>query len=396
MASNFAPSSSMVRNCYNCGQPEHLSRFCPLPDRRLVGSSNANVNTSTTIVPAQGNTVATYPTTRVSFASYGYGHGGGLKPRVETLETTVAELKAYRDAGLERERIKREEEERIKREKEEEERREREKKEREEFQSKINVNIVEQLKPVRELLETKTVKGGESDEVAKLRREIESLKMAQKNIGECSTSESIFDRYKRELEEERARADRRFVVMEEEIARLKKANEEALSSAEAWKLEALRPGNKRGSVAVTPIPEVDRLKEKLAVLEMEKKAATPIASNLKTKLDGAAAATLDKGKRPMTPKTKSTTVNKRDAFLIEQRRFLKSKKKEDILTICADEGITYTTLEKTKEKIIHKRADAAFGKVGAQRGGVVIHDIMDNTEPAKDDCTEDNGDSGAS
>ncbi|GBG61129.1 hypothetical protein CBR_g19206 [Chara braunii] len=255
MTSNLAPSSSIVRNCYNCGQPEHLSRFYPLPDRRLVGSFTANVNTSTAIVPAQRNIVVTYPATGVNYVNFGYGYGGGLKPRVETLETTVTELKAYRDAVVEQERIKTEEEKIIKKEKEDEERRAREKKKTEELHLKINVNIAEQLKPVRELLETKAVKGRECDEVVKLRLEIENLKMVQKkNIGGCSTSESDFDQYKRELEEERGRADHRFVVMEEEIARLKKANEEVLNSAETWRLETLRPGNKRGCVAVTPPP----------------------------------------------------------------------------------------------------------------------------------------------
>ncbi|GBG58604.1 hypothetical protein CBR_g5 [Chara braunii] len=255
MTSNLAPSSSIVHTYYNCGQPGHLSRFCPLSDRRLVGTSSANVNNnSTTIVPAQGNALVTYPAVGGQFGGYGHGYGGGLKPHVETLKSTVAELKAHRDAELEREKHKKEEEDRIEREKKEEERRQEEKKEREELHTKINNNLAEQLKVVQEILEKNVVKDGEQDAVTKLRLEMEKLQKEQTNFGTCSMSESELDRFRRDQEEERACAERRFALMEEEIATLKKVNEEALESVETWKSEALRPGNKRGNIAVTPTP----------------------------------------------------------------------------------------------------------------------------------------------
>ncbi|GBG80378.1 hypothetical protein CBR_g30746 [Chara braunii] len=227
--------------------------------------SNANVNTA--IVPAQSNALVTYPVANsYGGGGYGFGCGGGLKPRVETLESTVAELKAFRDAEVEREKARKDEEEKVKKDKEDEERRQREKTEREELYSKINVNIAEQLKPVR-LLESKKASSGENDEVKKLKLEVERLLKAQVNTNAASTSESELERFRREQEAECTRAELRFAAMEQDMAILKKANEEALLAAEQWKTEALRPGNKRGSVAVTPSPAVgNRTRPRVTVL----------------------------------------------------------------------------------------------------------------------------------
>ncbi|GBG66071.1 hypothetical protein CBR_g55414 [Chara braunii] len=189
--------------------------------------------------------------------------------------------------------------------------------------------------------------------------------------------------------------------MEEEIARLKKANADALGAVETWKTKALRPGNKRGSVAVTPslVPrsrmrtrltptvsppfhkeqakqamaeqeheiellkkwrlrnlngrreaeqELDRLKEHMANLEVKK---TPMATNLRARLEKVV--TADKGKKPAT-----LGMARRESTLQCQRKILKYLKKDEILTICNREDVNYVTLEKTKEEIAQKRADA--------------------------------------
>ncbi|GBG65619.1 hypothetical protein CBR_g51502 [Chara braunii] len=329
------------RQCYNCGQLGHLSRFCPLPYRRFTFSSPAAAptNPSTTLV-----TVPSTPAVNVPVAGGSGGYGGGLRPRVESLEASLAGIKAHQDAEIAKERAKKEEEEHLKKEKEEEERRLQEKKARENFQDEMRSEIGTKLDSVRELLESK--KGNNGDEVAKLRVEIEGLRAMLRTGQVASTSESTFDRYKRELEDDKARSDRRLATMEEEIARLRTLNEEVNAAADVWKNEALRPGNKRGSVVVTatPVPgtrtrahmetvvspavhdlklkekvehqeheiellkewrlrelnrrgqaeqEVDRLKEKMARLVVER--STPMASNLKARLDKAATTTEKEG-----------------------------------------------------------------------------------------------------
>ncbi|GBG61578.1 hypothetical protein CBR_g22375 [Chara braunii] len=95
-----------------------------------------------------------------------------------------------------------------------------------------------------------------NNEVAKLREEV--ARMAQKNDVEKPSSsmaktvieEDVVERLKREQEELRAAADRWFALLEERLSALTKAKEEAEANAEVWKAEALRPGNKRGSIAV--------------------------------------------------------------------------------------------------------------------------------------------------
>ncbi|GBG66107.1 hypothetical protein CBR_g55450 [Chara braunii] len=363
------------------------------------------------------------------YGGYGYGYGGGLRPCVETLEATIAGIKVHQDAEIAKERRKREEEERIKKENEEEEQRLREKKAREDFQTEMKKEINSKL------------------DITKMKVEIESLRKALRNDNGASSSENAFDKYKRELEEKRARSDRRLAAMEDEIARLKMVNDEAVDAADVWKREVLRPGNKRGSVAVTatpiprtrtcarvtPIPspsvedlklkekvehqereiellrewwlrelngrrqaeqEVDRLKEKMARLEVGRR--TPLASNLKTRLDKVATATAGKGKRPMSPATQAVEANDREAFLVDTRRALETLKKEKIVELFAKEGVSYSTLEKTKEELVLKRAEVAFGKdrIGTlKKSGVVLRDVTEDAEQGTDNSTEVNDDS---
>ncbi|GBG87606.1 hypothetical protein CBR_g45758 [Chara braunii] len=261
------------------------------------------------IVPAQNVPLVTMPAVGnnvVGHGGYGYGYGRGLRPRVETLEATVASLKAEKDAEAAREQAKKQEEERLKKEQEEEKLGLQEKKEREEFYSQIHSQIGR----------------------LKLKERVEH--------------------------------------QEHEIELLKE-----------WRLREL---NSRRLVE----QEVDRLREKMARMDVEK--WTPTASNLKARLDRVAAGTSDKGKRPLTPAAQAVAANDRDAFLMETKKVLRPMKKDEITVLCAKEGVTYTTLDKTKEEIAIKRVDAAIDKiqVGAVKtGGVVIHDVTDDAGPGK-------------
>ncbi|GBG42500.1 hypothetical protein CBR_g75926 [Chara braunii] len=275
-----------------------------------------------------------------AYGGYGYDYGGGLRPHVETLEVTIAGIKAHQDAEIAKENSKREEEERIKKDKEEEERRLQEKKAREEFQAEMRNELSGKLDSVRELLESK--KGDKDDEVTKMHLEIENLRKTLREGNGASSSESVFDRCKRELEEERAKSDQRLATMEDEIARLRVVNDEAVAAADVWKQVALRPG-----------------------------------------LDKVAVATVDKGKRPMSPATQAVEANDRDAFLVETRRTLRPLKKDKVVTLCEKEGVTYSTLDKAKEELALKRADVAFGKDRGgtvKKGGVLIHEVTEETE----------------
>ncbi|GBG77033.1 hypothetical protein CBR_g23359 [Chara braunii] len=437
------------RQCYNCGQLGHLSRFCPLPYRRFTFSATpaaVPTNPSTVFVTVPSTPAVNVPMAGVSggYSGFNYGYGGGLRPRVESLEATVVGIKAHQDAEIAKEQCKKEEEEWVKKQNGEEERMLQEKKAREDFQAEMRNEMGSKLDAVRELLENK--KSNKDDEASKLRVKIEGLRMALRNGQRVSTSENVYGKYKRDLEEEKARSDCR-LAMEEEIARLRTVSEEANAAADVWRTEALRPGNKRGSVVVTAtlVPgmrtrarmvsthspamedlklkekvehqeheiellkewrlrelngrrqaeQVERLKEKMAKLAVER--STPLASNLKTRLDKVAT-TGKKGKKQLNPAVLAVEANDRDAFLAETRKFLKPLKKDKVVALCAKEGVTYSTLDKTKEDLALKRDDVAFGVLRGstvKKGGVVIHEVTEGEEGGKG-STEVNDDSATS
>ncbi|GBG73780.1 hypothetical protein CBR_g17119 [Chara braunii] len=99
-----------------------------------------------------------------------------------------------------------------------------------------------------------------SNEVAILREEVARMSSKKKaaktssSVAKPVSRDDVVERLKREQEDLRAVADRRFVLLEERLSELTEAKEEAEASAELWKAEALRPGNKRGSIAVGQTP----------------------------------------------------------------------------------------------------------------------------------------------
>ncbi|GBG90702.1 hypothetical protein CBR_g51211 [Chara braunii] len=169
------------------------------------------------------------------------------------LKGIVTKTKEKHDADKAREQAAREEEQHKMKEKEDEELRLREKLDREEWQSKMREDLLSRWEMVCEKIDKKDK---ECNEVAKLREEI--AKLTQRNSsGETSMSVmkpsvdfEFVERLKREQEELRAVADKRFTMLEEKISGLVKEKSEAEASVELWKAEALRPGNKRGSIAV--------------------------------------------------------------------------------------------------------------------------------------------------
>ncbi|GBG91568.1 hypothetical protein CBR_g52602 [Chara braunii] len=114
--------------------------------------------------------------------------------------------------------------------------------------------------------------------------------------------------------------------------------------------------------------EIDKLKESLARLEMEKCTGVK-GTNLKSKMDEVAGRRDDtnepgpsgrKNKEKSVPNPAMQAVDK-DAFAVANRRDLRGKNKELIMSICKNEGVVYTMLEPTKEAIVHARLAKAFG-----------------------------------
>ncbi|GBG69884.1 hypothetical protein CBR_g4711 [Chara braunii] len=139
-----------------------------------------------------------------------------------------------------------------KRGKEEDERRAREKRDREELHKELNTKLEEINKALKG-------KNKSCDEVMKLREEVERLRHGQSVPNSAGPSTSLTEneqvtRLQRELVEMRMASDRPFAILEEEITKEHRLREEAVADTEAWKNEAVRPGNKRGSLAVGPTP----------------------------------------------------------------------------------------------------------------------------------------------
>ncbi|GBG88347.1 hypothetical protein CBR_g46912 [Chara braunii] len=191
--------------------------------------------------------------------------------RVSSLEDNVGRIKAKHDADEAREQALREEEERKKRERDEEERRQRDKKEREDFQAQINKEVSVKLDQVYEAINGK--KDTQSEEVSKLKARIEELQrrpLAASTSGEVikpAEDDEVARLHSEQVELKKA-TDRRLAAMEEVIHALQRQCEDAEANAEVWKAEALRPGNKRGGVAIgdTPMTQ-NRVRPRLTLLE---------------------------------------------------------------------------------------------------------------------------------
>ncbi|GBG93112.1 hypothetical protein CBR_g59122 [Chara braunii] len=179
-------------------------------------------------------------------------------------------MKICHDAEIERERVKKEEEERLKSELAEEQRKLQEKKDREVFHAQISDAMNSKLDLVCVLMEKKE-KDSDSEEVAKLKAQMEELRRGQSKgststvvVKGRSSNNDLVEQLLREQEELKKRlanitwsiSDQRVTTLEKELAMAQKSHDEALVAADTWKKEALRPGNKHGNVVLpTPVSQ---------------------------------------------------------------------------------------------------------------------------------------------
>ncbi|GBG87886.1 hypothetical protein CBR_g46186 [Chara braunii] len=324
MASNLQ-ASTIVRTCYNCGDPGHFSRWCP---HRNGGQTFG----SQPLLTLPSNSSVSLP----SSSSSGLGLSGQFrnngwyeaKQRLILLEDTVAEIKSRHDAEVEKEKNLKEEEDRKKRTVEDNERREKDRKEREDMHKRMMNDMNEKWEKMCGRMTDKKDDSKGLSEMEQLRREIEGLKgqmvgPAASTSTQRATAEGdeVVRQLLKEQENMKARLEKslasqkRLESLEADMALMRTMRDEALQEVETWKNEALRPGNKRGCAAVTPSPvtrtqsktntefvgmvhrhslEVEKLKE-LRVLDFNaRREKEQENEKLKIAMDGARKATMER------------------------------------------------------------------------------------------------------
>ncbi|GBG82216.1 hypothetical protein CBR_g34498 [Chara braunii] len=226
-------------------------------------------------------------------------------------------------------------------------------------------------------------------EITKLKAQVEALNRG-KDVASTSatvsrpvTESEEIARLRREQVEVRTAMDKRLASMEEVIFALQKQCEVVEANAEVWRIEAMRPGNKRGSIAIgqTPISEarvrtrvtpaaspgptgrvnaqlkemverhqreVDLLKE-MRLREVNARKESKEVEKLKKE----AMVRLETGR-----KTGGTNLKSRLDDVVGSSA--KKDKGKCVVTPVTLEGVGYTKLEEAKEAIAQSRTDRAM------------------------------------
>ncbi|GBG68825.1 hypothetical protein CBR_g3519 [Chara braunii] len=218
---------------------------------------------------------------------------------------------------------------------------------------------------------------GMDDELARLKRENEELRkrLSGESIsqdGDCvSRLQKEICELRKQVGSEQAESDEIFVLKQElgelkqsaymktnfeqeiaglrrEVDSLRRMNERAMKETKQWKDEALRPGNKHGSVVVdTPEMQVKELEEKMSRLKAAEAGNEQEGggTNLKDRLKAVALGSARRG-RKVTPERGSSKedqasneVNDRFQFVEEQKKQLRNLKKTGLELMCKEAGI---------------------------------------------------------
>ncbi|GBG62885.1 hypothetical protein CBR_g34257 [Chara braunii] len=411
------------RSCYNCGSPHHFMRECP--HRGVAPWPPATgANAITTGPPVATPPVPTYQSTTNYPVNYqNQPRTGFWKTNQERLDKCYAKIIADEEHATK----KKEEEERLNKLKEEEERKKEWKEEREKFEAEMVARLEKHMESICGTKGKAEAAGGDkmNEELSQLRKENENLHSRLAGEGPSSGEDKLASLQRELMELKRQVSDKR--CGDDEVFALENGirhvERKAIDEAVMWKNEALRPGNKRGSVAVstpdvsfrgTPKPrwrdnireadkwkeeyrklqemhrianlEADMLKERRAKAEMELKMLQEKMSelqadgdepdlqgtNLKERMDEAARRSIRKGKKATpnreTQKGSEPAVNRRFAFIEEQRKQLGAYKKSRLEPLCKEAGIRITTVKPVIEELAEYRANQAFGKSKDARG----------------------------
>ncbi|GBG60249.1 hypothetical protein CBR_g3493 [Chara braunii] len=207
----------------------------------------------------------------------------------------------------------------------------------------------------------------------------------------CAPESSVrlqqeFDETKRQAQEAN---ERRIAALEQQVLTLKRVTEEALEE-----VNRIREFNRRREaeqeaerVREEKDREIEKLKEALSRVQMESIGKQKVAStkqrrhaatDLRQRLEAATKGVdgcVDRGKKA------AVLTNDREVFLKDCRRELKPLKRDAVVAICENEGITYTTLEKAKEEIVQLRTRRACDEAPpGNREGVVFEDLTGASE----------------
>ncbi|GBG67899.1 hypothetical protein CBR_g1018 [Chara braunii] len=414
--------------CFNCGEVGHWSRECPYPRRiqlRPPVATGANAEPILVLPAAGKQQPAAAPSTFATSTYPAQPRSGWWNRNQQILD----KCNAFVSRAEQKEREERAAKERVRRQREKDEEAARVKKEREDFENQMTQRLESRLAPMYDAImgkgASKPGDGTAADEVNRLRRENEAMR-AKYGITEQMPSTNLVDRLQKEnnelrkfgedlktrlegdlaalkweirdLKEHHESADRSTLTkqiddLRAEMDALRKKNEESEEVAHLWRNEALRPGNKRGSINITTPAsegrtaetkrieaekELVKLRDQMGKLSTDPaEAATPrgAGTNLKEKMDEAVNTGLRSGRQgrvKMTPGRlprdgSARKANDRFAFLIEERKRLKALKKGGLELLCKEVGIKYKTIDSTVDELAEINVDKAFGGCSSSR-----------------------------
>ncbi|GBG65442.1 hypothetical protein CBR_g51037 [Chara braunii] len=473
-------TSGFVPTCYGCGMVGHIRRECP--NRPHVGGVNNYSGAMVNVQPAQPLlALPVPPSTRgqVQPTQYQAPRSNNCHPRMGERVDKIEEIVGRLDT---RDRWQQEKEEQKNRKREEEEGKATREKERKDLEEAIGAQMETRFKNMYEVYFGK--KKEEGSEIDKLKRQVEQLHAASTSQGKTvlwrgtegeqrqledsrrwegdllrtlvgldlwsrgiycqqrclETTETTIgvsdeaarlrremDEFQREAALGRSGLEKRLELLALENEQLRKRTERADQEVLIWKGEALRPGNKRGQVALqgttttggsqgrtrarivleplggtssmrelknqrakyqATLDEVDILKkikvDALAeaikqkerderLVNMGKVAGTPV-SNLRLHLEQVAGKKSEQGIKkskckaaPGITSSNMKKVNNRCQFIKEQKKGLGKKNKAQLTEICERMGLTYKKIDITVDEIMERRVNDAFGSFDSAR-----------------------------